>query len=105
MIPPMSIKLDPDNEQHLRVILETGKVVIDTRHISKSCCCWGVKGVFDLMEPENLDGIVDVLDYDLDIRIRCKEDKRSAHYISYSQCSLPSSILTTGERILWNYMD
>lgn len=96
----MSIKLDPNNEEHLRVILETGKVVIDTRHMSKSCCCWGVKKVFDLMEPELLDGIDDVLDYDLDILIRCEEDKRSAHHIHYSRCSLPRSILTTGERIL-----
>ncbi len=96
----MSIKLDPNNEQHLRVILETGKVAIDTEHFSKSCCCWGVKGVFDLMEPENLDGIDDVLDYDLDTLISCKEDKRSAHFVHYSWCSLPPSILTTGERIL-----
>lgn len=96
----MSIKLDPNNEQHLRAILETGKVVIDTRHISKSCCCWGVKRVFDLLEPENLDGIDDVLDSDLDILIRCERVKGSAHYINYSKCSLPPSILTTGERIL-----
>lgn len=96
----MGIKLDPNNEEHLRVILETGKVVIDTRHFHKSCCCWGVKGVFDLMEPEHLDGTDDVLDYDLDILIRCKDDERSSHFVHYSRCSLPPSILTTGERIL-----